>query len=390
AARAMTSGRRDDASAAAARAGAGSAPAAGEGAAEPWAPAGRPGAAWSAAAAEASSRRPLVIALAAVVALVVVGGLAVVAFGGDDQPTDVADDAASDVAAPSTEQSSGSTAPETTVGRPTEGPIDVAELEVGDCIEIDLGLGLTTAAQLVPCAEPHNAEVVATFVPGDGSDAFPGRTALLDEGFSRCSDEFLAYTGTQPLASLLGSVAVRPTFTEWTDETRRSIVCLATAPPGDRLTESVAGRGSVYALYEGATTTVDKLVGSTCFDAESDSIESFGKRQLVTTVGCTNLHRFEVYAVDAVPADEDLLAEPTLSPDALQSLFDGGEERCGAAWDELTLPDELPEPTVIPVLPDEVDWRLGDRLLVCVARWDEPLVGSVLLLDTRAGATGDG
>ncbi len=273
-----------------------------------------------------------------------------------------------------------------TVGDRTSGTVAVADLQTGDCIDIVLGRGLINEAALQPCDAAHNAEVIDVFEPVSeaAADEFPGRLNLQGQAGNGCLPAFQAWTGTEMFVSQLDVVPLTPTFTQWSDGSLRTIICLAVAPSGQELTESVQGRGSVYALYEGSTTSLSKIVGQFCFDTEDGLLELAGKRQTVTTVGCANPHRFTVFDFGAIPGDEFDLDQPSISASEMAQIQAAAAEQCLVSWEELTLPDGLPEPAVFAVTPDPFDWLLGDRIFSCVARWEEPVLGNVGHLDRLA------
>jgi hypothetical protein len=66
----------------------------------------------------------------------------------------------------------------------------------------------------VGCAEPHDAEVVATFSAGSPSDPYPGATALNSLGDARCSSEVVAYVGPTRVDSV-SAVMFFPTELMW-------------------------------------------------------------------------------------------------------------------------------------------------------------------------------
>lgn len=118
------------------------------------------------------------------------------------------------------------------------GPIPVAELQVGDCLdEVD---GAITAVPVVPCAEPHDREVfriysLAADDPADGS--FPGRDTVASRARAGCLDAFEGYVGEPWATSPLDSVEITPSRSSW-DEGDRQVICLLYRLDGRQMTKS--------------------------------------------------------------------------------------------------------------------------------------------------------
>ncbi|MEM9891998.1 MAG: septum formation family protein [Actinomycetota bacterium] len=363
-----------------------------------------------------SSRLPLLLA-AGVAALIVVVGLAVVLAGGDDPDatTDAIDTAADNTAADNTaadgaavDGSDGADAeaavtstvepgatdegaPDEAEGgqaadesRPTTGPMAVADLLPGDCVDVNLALGLNESVELVPCEQPHTAEVIGLVAPDEADgEEYPGRVALQGAAIDECLNAFTDYVGANPFRSSLAPVAIPPTFTEWDSGGRRETICLVNLFDSTDLTESVADRGSAYRVLQGDAVPLGLLPAGDCF--ATDGIETFGKRQLVEAVSCNNPHRYEIISLEALPLPEEELAKTILDANVIGDRGEELVELCRSAWEELTAPPGMDEPAMLVFAPDEYDWQLGDRFMLCIAEWTDPVISSAVVYDLTNG-----
>lgn len=117
--------------------------------------------------------------------------------------------------------------------------VPVGELMVGDCF-VDLGPG--AGVELVPCDEPHQGEVFATFeIPGGSGDSFPGDEAAWDTASAACLAEFEGYVGEPFATSPLDFFAWFPSAETWASGDRL-VVCAATMPDGSPLDAGVRDR----------------------------------------------------------------------------------------------------------------------------------------------------
>lgn len=113
----------------------------------------------------------------------------------------------------------------------SSGTVDVASLEVGDCVNgIEEGDVLTVPA--VPCAEPHEGEVFAVFdVSLTGQ--WPGDDAVAGEAEDGCVDRFESYAPGAEDAASLDLFYLHPTSGSWRAGDRE-VICIATDPAGKR------------------------------------------------------------------------------------------------------------------------------------------------------------
>lgn len=347
--------------------------------------------------APAPARRPVLLYGAVLAAVVTVLGLAAVALlGGDDPATEAsadgqvgadgepADDpeAGDDVAIDPEADGSSTTEPpqvdETTSTVPA-GPARLGDVEVGDCVDVDLTLGDPTSVERVPCDSDHVAQVIG-LVDHDANGAYPGRAALFDDGRLQCEIAFQDYVGGGAVLTSLFVLPAVPTFGEWDRGERQNTVCMAHSFDGTPISESLEGRFVGYQLIPGSTMPVSKLFGARCFEIDGE-IDTIGRRQEVTLVGCENLHRHEAISVEPLPLEPEDSASQTLTPEIVTTLSQDATPVCQEVWDGFTLVEGAAEPTIDAIVPNVLDWQLGDRAMTCVATWDEAVVGSVVILN---------
>jgi hypothetical protein len=275
--------------------------------------------------------------------------------------------------------------------------VTVADVQPGDCLIVDLSLGMIGETERVDCEQPHSAEVIARHAPspsvvdgaGGDPDTYPGRAALLADASSECFGSLLDYIGFTGFVTTLTFRAVPPTFAEWDDGTRRDSVCLGYQWTDEPLTGSLAGRGSSYAASEGTEIPVKQLFGGMCFDLdEGTSVGQIGKRQQVRLRACANAHRFEVFSVEALPLEPDEVDLQAATQPLLDLLTERADRVCADAWSRLTVAEGLADAELFSMVPDEVDWQLGDRIAVCIAAWERPVVSSVVMASAMADNDG--
>lgn len=113
------------------------------------------------------------------------------------------------------------------------GSKDVFELTVGDCVN-----GLAAAGHdavefastpVVPCDEPHEAEVLASFRLDGGS--YPGEASVVEESQARCGDLMAAELKSEADAGArhegLMPFYFYPTSASWERADDRTVHCLA-------------------------------------------------------------------------------------------------------------------------------------------------------------------
>jgi hypothetical protein len=135
-----------------------------------------------------------------------------------------------------------------TTGEVTEsGDLLPAKLRIGDCFnepELD-ELGATEQFEVdqvavVPCSEPHDAEVYHSFQLTDGE--YPGQ-AEIDLKAAACLKEYKKYVGVGYTRSQLDFVYYFPTQQSWDFLDDRGIVCSLFDPVRGKVTGSFEGSG---------------------------------------------------------------------------------------------------------------------------------------------------
>ena len=117
------------------------------------------------------------------------------------------------------------------------------ELEVGQCVELDVDATEVTSLPLVDCDEDHQGEVFHVTTV-EGGDTFPGDETIAARGQEACAgDAFEDYVGAPYLRSELEIYTVYPSAFTW-ERGDREIVCLAIRPDGGDLTGTVRDSGS--------------------------------------------------------------------------------------------------------------------------------------------------
>ena len=121
--------------------------------------------------------------------------------------------------------------------------VDVFELEVGDCLQLDDATELSAAA-VVPCDEPHTDEIYDEFEMPDGE--WPGSEAVQTAASEGCYTEFEPFVGLPYEESVLDYSAFTPLEEGWNDPTLqdRMVQCVIYEPSAEGVVEvsgSLAG-----------------------------------------------------------------------------------------------------------------------------------------------------
>jgi hypothetical protein len=115
---------------------------------------------------------------------------------------------------------------------------DVFTLQVGDCLN-DGEIGETvTAVPTVPCDEPHDSEIYASFILGDTD--FPGIDTILEEADAACLADYAEFVGVDYLESRFDFSYYHPTESSWQGGDRE-ILCLIYDPAGELITDTLEG-----------------------------------------------------------------------------------------------------------------------------------------------------
>jgi hypothetical protein len=115
------------------------------------------------------------------------------------------------------------------------------DLEVGQCFDSPTEETEISSVSSKPCDEPHDQEVFAVFDYPDAPDEFPGDDAISDVAEARCSNEFLAFVGTDVDSSELEYYYLVPSQGTWEEDDDREIVCTVIAEEAEKLTGSMRG-----------------------------------------------------------------------------------------------------------------------------------------------------
>lgn len=113
----------------------------------------------------------------------------------------------------------------------------VFELEVGDCIA-EAEQGIVDQVGIVPCDEPHEAEVYFTEDMTDSS--FPGEDAVLEFVQDECIPAFEEFVGADFATSELDIFPLTPTEQTW-DSGDREVICMVTEVSGEPKTGTAEG-----------------------------------------------------------------------------------------------------------------------------------------------------
>lgn len=129
----------------------------------------------------------------------------------------------------------GGTAPATTT----------LDVEVGDCVVLPGGGGpegdtQLTGVTVVPCTQPHGAEVFGRAVMKD--PAYPGDAFVRGFADRACDRRFRPYVGKAFDDSVLGVSWIHPTRASWA-EGSRNVTCLVYEPEGGQTTGSLRNSG---------------------------------------------------------------------------------------------------------------------------------------------------
>ena len=108
----------------------------------------------------------------------------------------------------------------------SSGDLSVFDLEVGDCVLLDDELeAANETLPVVPCDEPHQAEIYA-LVDVDDLDQYPGERELSNRAEIECLAEFAGYVGVDLADSTLFFTYLIPSIRSWQDDDDRTVVCV--------------------------------------------------------------------------------------------------------------------------------------------------------------------
>lgn len=119
------------------------------------------------------------------------------------------------------------------------GDLDAFSIKVGDCFD-DVDSDSITSLPAVPCGEPHDNEVYATF--NVSLSTFPGAEAMQEMAFTSCKERFEPFVGKPYDTSSLDIFPLTPTSESWA-QSDREIVCAVYDMEEKKLVGSVKNRG---------------------------------------------------------------------------------------------------------------------------------------------------
>lgn len=107
---------------------------------------------------------------------------------------------------------------------------DVFTIKVGDCIGSFEDGSEVAELPVVPCSDPHDQEVYASFMVPE-ADAFPGTDAVNSQAETDCAAEFETFVGVPYEESALYVQFLTPTEESW-GQGDREILCTIYDPEG--------------------------------------------------------------------------------------------------------------------------------------------------------------
>ena len=120
------------------------------------------------------------------------------------------------------------------------GDVSAFDVSVGDCWNDIPAQQEVESITAVPCSEPHESEVFATFDIDLGSDDWPGDPAVIAAAETGCVERFGEFVGVPYEQSTLEVFYFHPTEDSWTTLDDREAVCSVVDPAG-QTTGTLAG-----------------------------------------------------------------------------------------------------------------------------------------------------
>lgn len=123
----------------------------------------------------------------------------------------------------------------------TAGSVDAFEVQVGDCFD-DEAFESSEVSELpgVPCADPHDNEVYATF---DLTGDWPGADVVEELAFEGCYDRFDESIGRSYEESVIDYTAIYPSEGSWHQMNDREVICVGYHMEFEKLTGSIIRSG---------------------------------------------------------------------------------------------------------------------------------------------------
>jgi Domain of unknown function (DUF4190)/Septum formation len=105
-----------------------------------------------------------------------------------------------------------------------EGSASVNSLKVGDCIKTLTESSAVFSVPLVPCSNPHQAEVIGEFTLANGD--CPGEQAIEQQALDKCETQLKTYAKPAAVEEVTELYYLYPRKTDWSKGDRK-VVCLA-------------------------------------------------------------------------------------------------------------------------------------------------------------------
>jgi hypothetical protein len=239
----------------------------------------------------------------------------------------------------------------TTPGAEVEsGEVSAHDIRVGDCYMDDGGPGGEGGKDIfgveaVPCDEPHDNEVYASFALADGD--FPGADEVFHLALAGCVRRFADFTAVAYGATSLEVKTLHPTRLSWVSLGDRGVTCAVFDPAGP-LERSVRGAGDAYPAPSAGD----------CLDGE------------FWLVDCAVEHESELYLVTEMSGDE-YPGTRAAQDAAIKLCRDAFPDYIGIDYEQSTL-------DFVYFWPEELMWDAGVRAVRCAVYDPEAsLTGSV-------------
>ena len=121
------------------------------------------------------------------------------------------------------------------------GSVDAFEIRIGDCFD-DEAFESTEISEIggIPCSEPHDNEVYASF---DVTGEWPGDERIEELADEGCLERFAAAIGKSYEESVIAFATIYPTQGSWEQRNDREVLCVGYHMDGEKLTGTIRGSG---------------------------------------------------------------------------------------------------------------------------------------------------
>ncbi len=115
-------------------------------------------------------------------------------------------------------------------GPPGSTTTSAFSLVTGDCLPIKPPESASVTVVVLPCTQPHRAEVFAVFaLPGPPGVGFPGEQVATTQAAAGCERRFADYVGIAYGASSFDYFFYKPDVGSWSQLLDRTVTCLLTS-----------------------------------------------------------------------------------------------------------------------------------------------------------------